>query len=176
MNFLTHENYIANLLFSSNYQLKKIIHLSFSQVLQSIGMVGMAAGLKLAISGPVAVAVGATVAFLAKKGIKVDEKCLQDCFDKCYEENTFPVVGVMESLVQKCKEKCIWECSDIKAHLLKTAAKSGSMEILSSPLLIGIVISTLILCNKWRFCGKSLNLFIMKVKERFCKCITKPHF
>ena len=111
-------------------------------------MVGMAAGLKLAISGPVAVAVGATVAFLAKKGIKVDEKCLQDCFDKCYEENTLPVVGVMESLVEKCKEKCIWECSDIKAHLLKTAAKSGSMEILSSPVLIAILILTLILCNK----------------------------
>jgi len=121
---------------------------SLFAILQSIGMVGMAAGLKLAISGPVAVAVGATVAFLAKKGIKVDEKCLQDCFDKCYEENTLPVVGVMESHVEKCKEKCIWECSDIKAHLLKTAAKSGSMEILSSPLLIGIVILTLILCSK----------------------------
>ena len=148
MNFLTHENYIANLLFSSNSQLKKSFIFLNSLVLQSIGMVGMAAGLKLAISGPVAVAVGATVAFLAKKGIKVNEKCLQDCFDKCYEENTLPVVGVMESLVEKCKEKCIWECSDIKAHLLKTAAKSGSMEILSSPILTGIVILTLILCNR----------------------------
>ena len=48
-------------------------------------MVGMAAGLKLAMSGPVAVAVGAVVAFLARKGIKVNEKCLQDCFDKCYD-------------------------------------------------------------------------------------------
>ena len=56
----------------------------------SIGMVGMAAGLKLAISGPVAVAVGATVAFLAKKGIKVNEKCLEDCFNKMHfdYENT----------------------------------------------------------------------------------------